>query len=169
MVLVKDKGPSLSIYASRQWTDVLSTELLQVHNFEDITKAKSKSMSLPVPKKNVIVQFTFLLIMLNLNLVFFAFRAVPEITELIMNWVNKYEPDYDLSPKTVLDTILGNTDLKVNKKMDDLFETKVPHTYMPTVIIAQPLLLLWQRNAKKIILTIQVKKNTITLCCALPT
>ncbi len=67
----------------------------------------------------------------QLEPVFLAFRNVPEITEIMMNWVNNHEPEYDF----VAEDGIGHhfwviDDPETNKKIEELFETKVPYTYI---------------------------------------
>ncbi|MGE0088664.1 MAG: DUF1015 domain-containing protein [Bacteroidales bacterium] len=67
----------------------------------------------------------------NIEPVFFSYRAVPEIDAIVENIVKKEKAEYDF----VAEDGFGHhfwpvNDLKTNKKLEDLFATKVPFTYV---------------------------------------
>ncbi|MCC8172868.1 MAG: DUF1015 family protein [Odoribacter sp.] len=67
----------------------------------------------------------------NLEPVFFSYRAVPEIDEIVENIVKNQQPDYDF----VAEDGFGHhfwtiNDAATNKRIEELFATKVPATYV---------------------------------------
>ena len=67
----------------------------------------------------------------NLEPVFFSYRAVPEIDEIVENIVKSRKADYDFTAEDgfghhfwVID------DSAINKRLEELFATKVPATYV---------------------------------------
>ncbi len=67
----------------------------------------------------------------NVEPVFFSYRAVPEIDRIVEKWIKENNPDYDF----VADDGFGHhfwtiTDAGINKKIEELFDTKVPYTYV---------------------------------------
>ena len=67
----------------------------------------------------------------NVEPVFFAYRAVEEIDEIVENWTTQHKADYDF----VAEDGFGHhfwsiTDSKINKEIEHLFATKVPYTYV---------------------------------------
>lgn len=67
----------------------------------------------------------------NIEPVFFSYKAVPEIDEVVETIVKSQEADYDF----VAEDGFGHhfwtiNDAAVNKKIEELFDTKVPATYV---------------------------------------
>jgi uncharacterized protein (DUF1015 family) len=67
----------------------------------------------------------------NIEPVFFSYKAVPEIDEIVENIVKKQAPDYDF----VAEDGFGHhfwpvNDAETNKRIEELFATKVPYTYV---------------------------------------
>ncbi len=67
----------------------------------------------------------------NVEPVFFAYRAVSEIDQIVEKWTKEHEADYDF----VAEDGFGHhfwtiTDSKVNEEIEHLFATKVPFTYV---------------------------------------
>ncbi|MDN5290461.1 MAG: hypothetical protein PWQ06_700 [Anaerophaga sp.] len=68
----------------------------------------------------------------NLEPVFFSYKAVPEIDQIVKNIVENQEPEYDFTAK---DDGFGHhfwviRDKETNKKIEELFSRKVPCTYV---------------------------------------
>ncbi|WP_462318385.1 DUF1015 domain-containing protein [Marinilabilia sp.] len=68
----------------------------------------------------------------NLEPVFFSYKAVPEIDEIVNDIVTNQDPEYDF---TAQDDGFGHHfwvvwDAETNKKLEDLFAKKVPCTYV---------------------------------------
>lgn len=68
----------------------------------------------------------------NIEPVFFTYRAVPEIDEIVSNIVNKETPKYDFVGK---EDGFGHkfwviNDIQINKNLEQLFKDKVPYTYV---------------------------------------
>lgn len=67
----------------------------------------------------------------NIEPVFFSYRAVPEIDEIVESIVNNQEPEYDF----VAEDGFGHhfwcvNDPQINDRIEELFETKVPAFYV---------------------------------------
>ncbi len=67
----------------------------------------------------------------NIEPVFFSYKAVPEIDEIVSGIVKNQESDYDFTA----DDGFGHhfwaiNDSEINKRIEDLFATKVPFTYV---------------------------------------
>ena len=67
----------------------------------------------------------------NIEPVFFSYKAVPEIDELVEKIVKTQEADYDF----IAEDGFGHhfwaiNDAETNKKLEELFDTKVPATYV---------------------------------------
>lgn len=68
----------------------------------------------------------------NIEPVFFTYRAVPEIDEIVSNIVNNNKPEYDFTSK---EDGFGHhfwviKDALINKRIEQLFTEKVPCTYV---------------------------------------
>ncbi|MBN2891940.1 MAG: DUF1015 domain-containing protein [Bacteroidales bacterium] len=67
----------------------------------------------------------------NVEPVFFSYRAVPEIDEIVENWTKNHEADYDFTAEDGFGHHFWTiTDGGINKKIEELFDTKVPATYV---------------------------------------
>ncbi len=67
----------------------------------------------------------------NVEPVFFAYRAVPEIDEIVENWTKNNQPDYNFTAEDGFGHHFWTiTDAETNKKIEELFATKVPYTYV---------------------------------------
>jgi len=67
----------------------------------------------------------------NIEPVFFSYKAVPEIDAIVENIVKTQDADYDF----VAEDGFGHhfwaiNDVDVNNKLEELFDTKVPYTYV---------------------------------------
>ncbi|HKJ78207.1 MAG TPA: DUF1015 domain-containing protein, partial [Prolixibacteraceae bacterium] len=70
---------------------------------------------------------------LNVNIepVFFAYKAVPEIDQLVANVVNENQPDYDFTAEDGFGHHFWTVnDERKNKQLEQLFASKVPYTYV---------------------------------------
>jgi len=67
----------------------------------------------------------------NVEPVFFAYRAVDEIDEIVENWTKNHQADYDFTAEDGFGHHFWTiTDQKTNDKIENLFSTKVPYTYV---------------------------------------
>jgi uncharacterized protein (DUF1015 family) len=67
----------------------------------------------------------------NIEPVFFSYKAVPEIDEIVANWVNDHKADYDFTAEDGFGHhFWAITDAELNNKLEELFSTKVPATYV---------------------------------------
>ncbi|MBN2662344.1 MAG: DUF1015 domain-containing protein [Bacteroidales bacterium] len=63
--------------------------------------------------------------------VFFSYRAVPEIDTIVENWVKNHKADYDFTAEDGFGHhFWAITEANTNKKIEELFQTKVPATYV---------------------------------------
>ncbi len=128
--LVQDEKPHFYIYAQTMNGRTQYGFVAGAH-YEDYYAGKIKKHELTRPEKERDRTVHILTNNAQLEPVFFAFKEVPEITEIMMDWVKNHEPEYDF----VAEDGIGHTfwvidDDAVNEKLDELFETKVPHTYI---------------------------------------
>ncbi len=67
----------------------------------------------------------------NIEPVFFSYKAVPEIDTIVENWVNEHKADYDFTAEDGFGHhFWAITDAELNNKLEELFETRVPATYV---------------------------------------
>lgn len=67
----------------------------------------------------------------NIEPVFFSYKAVPEIDEIVENIVNNREADYDFTAEDGFGHHLwAINEAEVNIRLEELFSTKVPATYV---------------------------------------
>ncbi len=128
--LVQDDEPHFYIYAQTM-NGRTQYGIVGGAHYMDYYEGKIKKHELTRPDKERDRTVHILTNNAQLEPVFLAFRDVPELTQLMMDWVNNHEPEYDF----VAEDGIGHhfwvvTDPEVNKKIEELFETKVPHTYI---------------------------------------
>lgn len=67
----------------------------------------------------------------NIEPVFFSYKAVPEIDKIVNNIVKNEESEYDFTAEDGFGHHLWPVnDAETNKKLEELFKTKVPYTYV---------------------------------------
>ncbi len=67
----------------------------------------------------------------NVEPVFFAYRPVKEIDEIVDNWVKNHDPEYDFTAEDGFGHHFWViNDDETNKRIEELFATKVPYTYV---------------------------------------
>lgn len=67
----------------------------------------------------------------NIEPVFFSYKAVPEIDEIVEEIIQNQKPDYDFTAEDGFGHhfwVINNRE--VNQKIEELFATKVPYTYV---------------------------------------
>ncbi|HKL08264.1 MAG TPA: DUF1015 family protein [Bacteroidales bacterium] len=128
--LVQDDEPKFYIYAQTM-DGKTQYGLVGAAACEDYNKGIIKKHELTRPEKEedrmVLTRYTNA----NIEPVFFSYKAVPEIDRIVENIVKKQEADYDF----VAEDGFGHhfwaiNDAETNKKLQVLFETKVPYTYV---------------------------------------
>jgi len=63
--------------------------------------------------------------------VFFSYRAVPEIDAIVEDWVKNHKADYDFTAEDGFGHhFWAVTNAETNKQIEELFDTKVPATYV---------------------------------------
>jgi uncharacterized protein (DUF1015 family) len=98
---------------------------------EDYNNEIIKKHELTRPEKEedrmVLTQYTNA----NIEPVFFSYKAVPEIDEIVSNIVNKQEAEYDFTAEDGFGHHFWPiNDKETNNQLEDLFKTKVPYTYV---------------------------------------
>ncbi|PVX51046.1 uncharacterized protein (DUF1015 family) [Balneicella halophila] len=67
----------------------------------------------------------------NIEPVFFSYKAVPEIDEIVQSIVDTEEPEYDFTAEDGFGHHFWPVhDKTMNKRLEELFATKVPYTYV---------------------------------------
>ncbi len=128
--LRKDPNPYFYIYAQTM-DGRTQYGIVGGASVDDYYQGKIKKHELTRPDKERDRTVHILTNNAQLEPVFLAFRDVPEITELMMDWVKNHEPEYDF----VAEDNIGHhfwviDDEKTIKKLEQLFEEKVPYTYI---------------------------------------
>ena len=128
--LVQDDEPKYYIYAQTM-DGRTQYGLVGAAACEDYNQGIIKKHELTRPEKEedrmVLTRYTNA----NIEPVFFSYKAVPEIDRIVENVVKNQEADYDF----VAEDGFGHhfwaiNDTETNKKIEELFATKVPYTYV---------------------------------------
>ncbi|MEE4198199.1 MAG: DUF1015 family protein [Bacteroidales bacterium] len=128
--LVQDNEPKFYIYAQTM-DGKTQYGLVGAAACEDYNQGVIKKHELTRPEKEedrmVLTRYTNA----NIEPVFFSYKAVPEIDQIVENIVNKQDPDYDF----VAEDGFGHhfwaiNSAEINSKLEELFATKVPYTYV---------------------------------------
>ena len=97
----------------------------------DYLEGKIKKHELTRPDKEEDRKVLSRILEANIEPVFFTYRAVPEIDEIVSNFVSNNDPQYDFTAEDgfghhfwVID------DANINKRIELLFKEKVPFTYV---------------------------------------
>ncbi|MGC9375031.1 MAG: DUF1015 domain-containing protein [Bacteroidales bacterium] len=128
--LVQDDEPKFYIYAQTM-DGKTQYGLVGAAACEDYNKGIIKKHELTRPEKEedrmVLTRYTNA----NIEPVFFSYKAVPEIDSIVENIVKNQKAEYDF----VAEDGFGHhfwtvDDVETNKKLEELFATKVPYTYV---------------------------------------
>ncbi|MFP4023335.1 MAG: DUF1015 domain-containing protein [Thiohalospira sp.] len=128
--LVQDNEPKYYIYAQTM-DGRTQYGIVGAAACEDYNQGIIKKHELTRPEKEedrmVLTRYTNA----NIEPVFFSYKAVPEIDRIVENIVKNQKPDYDF----VAEDGFGHhfwaiNDAETNKKIEELFATKVPYTYV---------------------------------------
>jgi len=128
--LVQEDKPKFYIYAQTM-DGKTQYGLVGAAACEDYNKGIIKKHELTRPEKEedrmVLTRYTNA----NIEPVFFSYKAVPEIDSIVENIVKNQEAEYDF----VAEDGFGHhfwpvNDAETNKKLGELFATKVPYTYV---------------------------------------
>jgi uncharacterized protein (DUF1015 family) len=128
--LVQDDEPKYYIYAQTM-DGRTQYGLVGAAACEDYNQGIIKKHELTRPEKEedrmVLTRYTNA----NIEPVFFSYKAVPEIDRIVENVVKNQGADYDF----VAEDGFGHhfwaiNDTETNKKIEELFATKVPYTYV---------------------------------------
>lgn len=128
--LVQDKEPKFYIYAQTM-DGRTQYGIVGCAACEDYMNGVIKKHELTRPDKEEDRMVLTRYVNANLEPVFFAYRAVPEIDAIVENIVKNQKPDYDF----VAEDGFGHhfwaiNDPETNKRIEELFATKVPNTYV---------------------------------------
>ncbi len=128
--LVQEDEPKFYIYAQTM-DGRTQYGIVGAAACEDYNKGIIKKHELTRPEKEedrmVLTRYTNA----NIEPVFFSYKAVPEIDSIVEHIVKNQEADYDF----VAEDGFGHhfwaiNDVETNQKLEELFATKVPYTYV---------------------------------------
>ena len=128
--LVQDEEPKFYIYAQ---TMDGRTQYGIVANAacEDYRTGIIKKHELTRPDKEEDRMILTRYLNANIEPVFFSYKAVPEIDEIVADIVKNQTPDYDFVAEDGFGHHLWPVNCaETNKKLEELFATKVPSTYV---------------------------------------
>jgi len=128
--LVQDAGPKFYIYAQTM-NGRTQYGIVGAASCEDYHNGIIKKHELTRPDKEEDRMVLTRYLGANIEPVFFSYKAVPEIDEIVSNIVNAEKAEYDF----VAEDGFGHhfwpvNDPEVNRKIEELFATKVPATYV---------------------------------------
>jgi uncharacterized protein (DUF1015 family) len=128
--LVQDEHPEFYIYAQTM-NGRTQYGIVGAAACSDYEKGIIRKHELTRPDKEEDRMMLTRYLNANIEPVFFAYKAVPEIDEIVRNVVSENEPDYDF----VADDGFGHhfwvvNDPDRNSQIEELFATRVPYTYV---------------------------------------
>lgn len=128
--LVKESEPKFYIYAQTM-NGITQYGIVGAAACDDYHNGIIKKHELTRPEKEDDRMILTRYLNANIEPVFFAYRAVDEIDEIVKGIVENQDADYDF----VAEDGFGHhfwaiNDEATNKKIEELFETKVPFTYV---------------------------------------
>ncbi len=128
--LVQDNEPHYYIYAQTM-NGKTQYGIVGAASCQDYLDGKIKKHELTRPDKEEDRKVLSRILEANIEPVFFTYRAVPEIDAIVSDIVTNNAPEYDFTAEDgfghhfwVID------DSKINKTLEQLFEEKVPCTYV---------------------------------------
>lgn len=128
--LVQDEEPRFYIYAQTM-DNRTQYGIVGCASCEDYEQGVIKKHELTRPDKEEDRMVHIRTNNANLEPVFFSYKAVPEIDEIVKNTVNNQAPEYDFTAEDGFGHhfwVIWDAD--TNKKLESLFTTKVPCTYV---------------------------------------
>jgi uncharacterized protein (DUF1015 family) len=128
--LVKENEPKFYIYAQTM-DGRTQYGIVGAAACEDYNKGIIKKHELTRPEKEedrmVLTRYTNA----NIEPVFFSYKSVPEINEIVEKIVKNETPEYDFTAEDGFGHHLWPVnDSVTNKRLEELFDTKVPYTYV---------------------------------------
>jgi len=128
--LVQDSEDKYYIYAQTM-NGKTQYGIVGAASCQDYLEGKIKKHELTRPDKEEDRKVLSRILEANIEPVFFTYRAVPEIDEIVSNFVSNNDPQYDFTAEDgfghhfwVID------DANINKRIELLFKEKVPFTYV---------------------------------------
>jgi len=128
--LVQDSEDKYYIYAQTM-NEKTQYGIVGAAACQDYLEGKIKKHELTRPDKEEDRKVLSRILEANIEPVFFTYRAVPEIDEIVSSFVSKNDPQYDFTAEDgfghhfwVID------DANINKRIELLFKEKVPCTYV---------------------------------------
>jgi uncharacterized protein (DUF1015 family) len=128
--LVQDSEDKYYIYAQTM-KGKTQYGIVGAASCQDYLEGKIKKHELTRPDKEEDRKVLSRILEANIEPVFFTYRAVPEIDEIVSNFVSNNDPQYDFTAEDgfghhfwVID------DANINKRIELLFKEKVPCTYV---------------------------------------
>lgn len=128
--LIQDKEPKFYIYAQtmdgRTQYGIVGAAACQDYHDGII---KKHELTRPDKEEDRMILTRY--VNVNLEPVFFSYRAVPEIDEIVDTIVDQNEPIYDFTAEDGFGHHFWVIeDAATNKRLEELFATKVPYTYV---------------------------------------
>jgi len=128
--LVQDEKPKYYIYAQTM-NERTQYGIVGAAACTDYEKGTIKKHELTRPEKEEDRMVLTRYLNANIEPVFFAYKAVPEIDQIVQEVVSQKQPEYDF----IAEDGFGHhfwtiEDEEKNKKLEELFASKVPYTYV---------------------------------------
>jgi uncharacterized protein (DUF1015 family) len=128
--LVQDNEPHYYIYAQTM-KGKTQYGIVGAASCQDYLDGKIKKHELTRPDKEEDRKVLSRILEANIEPVFFTYRAVPEIDAIVSDIVKNNAPEYDFTAEDGFGHHFWVIeDSKINKKLEQLFEEKVPCTYV---------------------------------------
>lgn len=128
--LVQDTDPYYYIYAQRMGNHIQYGIVASAH-IDDYFNGIIRKHELTRPDKELDRTHIINITNANVEPVFFAYKAVAEIDQIVENWTKQNSPDYDFVAEDGFGhTLWTITDKNLVKQLEELFSTKVPYTYV---------------------------------------
>ena len=128
--LVQDNEPRFYIYAQTM-DGRTQYGIVGGASIDDYFNGIIKKHELTRPDKELDRTHIINITNANVEPVFFAYRAVAEIDEIVENWTKNNKPDYDFTAEDGFGHHFWTiTDAETNKRIEELFASKVPYTYV---------------------------------------
>jgi len=128
--LVQDNEPRFYIYAQTM-DGRTQYGIVGGASIDDYFNGIIKKHELTRPDKELDSTHIINITNANVEPVLFAYRAVAEIDEIVENWTKNNKPDYDFTAEDGFGHHFWTiTDAETNKRIEELFASKVPYTYV---------------------------------------
>lgn len=128
--LKQDPEPYYYIYAQRMG-DHIQYGIVGCAHIDDYFNGIIRKHELTRPDKELDRTHIINITNANVEPVFFAYKAVKEIDDIVENWIKTHKPEYDFIAEDGFGHQLWVIDNRETiQKIENLFATKVPYTYV---------------------------------------